>query len=99
MVMRALARSPSEQDVLGPVDAGGQIRRSADIGVHALDQAAMGGSDLVCGCTLGQSQDGQRLVARHVGPRTRWRGPMAVAPVRAQPAIEIGFEDLQGIGI
>ena len=57
-VVQALARSSPEQDVLGPVDPGSKVGASTDVRMHTLDQAAVGGPDLVRRGALGQSQDG-----------------------------------------
>src|SRR5437868_15265886 len=99
MVTRALARSSPEQDVLGPIDAGGQIGGSTDIGMHALNEPTMGGADFVRGRAGGQSQDCQRLVARHIGTWPRWWRSVSGAPIHAQPTVEIGFENLARVGI
>ena len=48
-------KSLAQKDIFRPVDAGGQFGASPDVGVHTLDQPAMGRPDFVVAGTFLQS--------------------------------------------
>ncbi len=70
-----------EQDVLGFVDARRQERRSAEVGVQALHQAAMRLADIRRGSARFKTKDLVGLLLSH-GART-WRHTQPVATTAA----------------
>ena len=85
-----------EQDVLGFVDPRRQERRTADIGVQALHQAAVRLADIRRGSPRFKTKDLVGLLLSH-GART-WRASLPVATVRlrvfapcGKPAVKIRF--------
>src|SRR5262245_34032744 len=97
--MAGPASSATQQHVLGSVDTRGKISAPANVRMHALDQAAMRRTDVVVAGAFAEAQHGERLLACHVGARSARRRLARVAPVGTETAVEIGFEDLQRIGV
>src|SRR5215470_11011086 len=97
--MAGPASSAPQQHVLGSVDARGKIGAAANVRMHALDQAAMSRTNVLVAGAVAEAEHGERLLARHVGARPARRRPARGAPVGTQAAIEVGFEDLQRIGV
>src|SRR5262249_23320188 len=97
--MAGPASSATQQHVLGSVDARGKIGAAANVRMHALDQAAMRRTDVVLAGAFPEAPHGEGLLAGDVGGRSTRRRLARVAPVGTETAVEIGFEDLQRIGV
>ena len=69
-----------EQKILGLIDAGGKERGAAEVGVHALHQAAMGLADVRSARSRFKTKDLVGLLLGH-GARA-WRASLPATNVR-----------------